>query len=51
MDKWIEDNRDPIDLMTLPLSWGSNLYGLIVSDYIEKMTGFRIGEYKNYRKI
>ncbi len=51
MKSWIEKNRNPIDLMALPLSWGSNLFGLVISDTIEKLTGYRIGEYKNYRKI
>lgn len=52
MASWIEKNRNPIDLMALPLTidWG-NIFGLVVSDYIEKCTGYRIGEYKNYRKI
>jgi hypothetical protein len=51
MKEWIEKNKNPIDLMSLPLSWGSNLFGLVISDTIEKLTGYRIGEYKNYRKI
>lgn len=51
MSSWIEKNKNPIDLMSLPLSWGSNLFGLVITDTIEKFTGYRIGEYKNYRKI
>ncbi len=51
MTNWIEKNRNPIDLMSLPLSWGKNLFGLVISDTIEKWTGYRMGEYKNYRKI
>lgn len=51
MNDWIIKNYNPIDLMSLPLSWGSNLFGLVISDTIEKLTGYRIGEYKNYRKI
>lgn len=51
MKEWIAKNHNPIDLMSLPLSWGSNLFGLVISDTIEKYTGYRIGEYKNYRKI
>lgn len=51
MASWIDKNRNPIDLMSLPLSWGRNLFGLVISDTIEKYTGYRIGEYKNYRKI
>jgi hypothetical protein len=37
--------------MSLPLSFGSNIFGLVISDSIEKMTGYRLGEYKNYKKI
>jgi hypothetical protein len=51
MKEWIEKNKNPIDLMSLPLSWGRNIFGLVISDTIEKFTGHRIGEYKNYKKI
>lgn len=51
MANWIEKHRNSIDLMALPLSYGSNIVGLIISDTIEKLTGYRLGEYKNYRKI
>ena len=50
MSQWIEKNRDSLDLFSLPLSFGSNLPGLIISDTIEKLTGYRIGEYKNYKR-
>lgn len=51
MKNWIEKNKNPIDLMSLPLSYGRNIIGLILSDTFEKITGYRLGEYKNYRKI
>jgi glycosyltransferase involved in cell wall biosynthesis len=52
MRDWIEKNKNPIDLMSLPLSFDwHNIFGLVISDGIEKITGFRIGEFKNYRKI
>ena len=52
MKNWIEKNKNPIDLMSLPLSFDwDNIIGLVISDGIEKLTGFRIGEFKNYRKF
>jgi hypothetical protein len=51
MNAWIAKNRNSIDLMSLPLSFGKNIFGLVISDTIEKFTGYRLGEYKNYRKI
>jgi len=52
MQKWIDDNRDPLDLMTLPLSYTSfrRICSLAVCDFIEKLTNYRIGEFKNYKK-
>ena len=51
MKDWIEKNKNPIELMSLPLSFGSNIFGLVISDLFEQFTGFRIGEFKNYRRI
>ncbi len=52
MKNWIEKNKNPIDLMSLPLTidWG-NIVGLVISDSIESVTGYRMGEYKNYKRI
>jgi len=51
MSRWIEQNKNPIDLMSLPMSWDKNVPGLFISDIIESLTSYRIGEYKNYIKI
>jgi hypothetical protein len=51
MQNWIETHRNPIDLSKLPLSWDWNIPGLVISDVIENLSGYRIGEYKNYRRI
>jgi hypothetical protein len=51
MAAWISKNKNEVDLMTLPLNWQFNILGLWISEKIENLTGYRIGEYKNYRKI
>lgn len=51
MQHWIESNKNPIDLMSLPMSWDKNVPGLWISEVVENLTGYRIGEYKNYRKV
>lgn len=52
MSDWISKNKNPLNLMSLPLSFDwHNIAGLIFSDGIEKLTGYRIGEFKNYKKI
>lgn len=51
MNNWITKNKNPIDLMGLPLNWDFNIVGLWISEKIENLTGWRIGEYKNYIKI
>jgi hypothetical protein len=51
MEHWIETNKNPIDLMSLPMSWDKKVPGLWISEVVENLTGYRIGEYKNYRKV
>ena len=51
MHEWILKNKNPVDLMSLPLSLDWNVPGLMISDFVEVLTGYRIGEYKNYRRI
>lgn len=51
MKNWIDKNRNPIDLMALPLTLDWNVPGLMFTDSIEAVTGFRLGEYKNYKRI
>lgn len=51
MKNWIEQNRNPMDLMSLPLTLDWNVPGLMFTDGIEALTGFRLGEYKNYKKV
>lgn len=51
MDSWIIKNKNKLDLMGLPLNFNTNIFGLWISEIIENLTGYRIGEYKNYKRI
>ena len=51
MQKWIEDHRNNLDIMGLKMEWDRDTLGLMVSDFVEKLTDYRIGEYKNYRLL
>jgi hypothetical protein len=51
MSCWILQNKNSVDLMNLPLNFELNIFGLWISGAIESLTGYRIGEYKNYRKV
>jgi glycosyltransferase involved in cell wall biosynthesis len=51
MKSWIEKNKNPIDLMALPLTIDWNVPGLMFTDGIEAVTGYRLGEYKNYKRV
>lgn len=51
MSKWIVDNKNDLDLMSLPMRWDWNVPGLVLSDLLEFITGYRIGEFKNYKKF
>ncbi|MBI2522165.1 MAG: hypothetical protein HYV97_17230 [Bdellovibrio sp.] len=49
MQTWIAAHHNPLDIMQLPLSFHIKDLGLVFSDAIEKITGFRLGEYKGYK--
>ncbi len=51
MSRWIELNKNPVDLTKLPLSFDWNIFGLVISDLFESLTGYRIGEFKNYKRV
>ncbi len=50
MKQWIEQNKNDIDILALPLQFDWEIFGLAVSDLIESLTGYRMGEYKNFIK-
>ncbi len=49
MQNWIEKNRNTLNIMDLPLRWEWKNVGLAVGDAVEGLTGYRIGEYKNFK--
>ena len=49
--KWIEENKNPIDVLSLKTHYSFNSIGLIICDLIESLTGYRIGEYKPYKLL
>ncbi len=51
MNKWITQNMNSLDIMNLKLDFKFRDLGLVFSDYVEKLTGYRLGEYKNYKML
>lgn len=48
MNDWIQNNNTNLSLEKMKRKWSKKDFGLIISDFIEQMTGHRLGEYKNY---
>lgn len=48
MKNWIDEHRNDVDIMSLPLTFRMKNISLVISDFIESLTGYRIGEYKNF---
>ncbi len=48
---WVKDNTHDFDIFKLPPAYGPKEWGLIVSDFIEAIFDYRIGEYKNYKRV
>lgn len=51
MSSWIKKNKNDLDIMSLPLRKEWEIIPLAISDFIEKISSYRIGEYKNYKLI
>lgn len=51
MSQWVQDNRNEIDMMSLPRAYHMGDVNLMISDFIEYLTGYRIGEYRNFKVI
>ncbi len=49
MKEWIEANQENLDILSLPMNFEWENVGLALSDFIESLTGYRIGEYKNFK--
>ncbi len=48
MSTWILQHKNNINILDLPLTWEIGDIRSIISDFIEKLSGIRLGEYKNY---
>lgn len=51
MKPWIENHQNDMDILKLSLKKEWKNIGLALSDIIEELTGYRIGEYKNFKLI
>ncbi len=51
MNDWIIKNKNDIDLLKLPIKLDWNVPGLVITDTLELLTGYRLGEFKNYKKL
>ncbi|MGB0455084.1 MAG: hypothetical protein ACPGJV_15350 [Bacteriovoracaceae bacterium] len=51
MGDWVEANRNEIDMMSLPRAYHSGDINLMVTDLLEWLTGYRLGEYKNFKVV
>lgn len=51
MTHWIQQNRNDLDLMKMDMRFHFKDLGLAISDGIEAITNYRLGEYKNYRRV
>ncbi|PIP95787.1 MAG: hypothetical protein COW00_02630 [Bdellovibrio sp. CG12_big_fil_rev_8_21_14_0_65_39_13] len=49
MKDWISLHQNDLDIMSLPLDKKIGDLRLMISDGIENLTGYRIGEYKNFK--
>ncbi|MDD0852566.1 hypothetical protein HBN50_05620 [Halobacteriovorax sp. GB3] len=51
MNSWIEENKNEIDILSLPLDFKMSDIRLMLSDSFEHLTGIRIGEYTNFKIV
>ena len=51
MNNWIKKNSNKIDVFKLSAHYTLKDLSLFFSDLVERLTGYRIGEYKNFKVI
>jgi hypothetical protein len=51
MEQWINQHRNDLDIMNMNLKLHWKDMGLALTDALESLTGYRLGEYKNYRRV
>lgn len=48
---WVEKNKNEIDILSLPKAYHLGDLKHMIGDGIESLTGYRIGEYKNFKLV
>ncbi len=51
MGRWIREHKNDLDILNLPLDFKLKDITHALTDFIEDLTGYRIGEYKNYKLV
>jgi len=51
MDSWITNNRNEFDIFDRKYKRGANDLGLYLCDLLERATGYRLGEFKNFKEV
>ncbi len=51
MKNWVQEHHNDLDILALPLRSEWKNVGLAISDLLERLTGYRMGEYRNYIEI
>lgn len=51
MENWIKENHNDLDILNLPMKFEMKNVGLAISDWLEDLTNYRMGEYKNYKLV
>ncbi len=51
MQEWVDQNKNEIDILSLPKAYHIGDLRHMIGDMIEILTGYRIGEYKNFKLV
>jgi hypothetical protein len=51
MSQWIEEHRNDLTIESMESDFHLKHIGMAISDLIERLTGYRMGEFKNYELV
>jgi hypothetical protein len=51
MSQWIEEHRNDLTIESMESDFHLKHIGMAISDFIERFTGYRMGEFKNYELV
>ena len=51
MDSWIKEHKNDLTLESLESDFRMKHLGMAMTDFLESLTGFRLGEFKNYKLV